>query len=70
MMSKKIVDAGVDFAAIGRSGILHHDFPARVIENQDFVPVKLPVSKQHLIDEGLGSKFLDYISTWKGFMEK
>lgn len=67
---RKILDAGVDFAAIGRSGILHHDFPARVIENPDFVPVKLPVSRQYLIDEGLGSKFLDYISRWKGFMEQ
>lgn len=67
---QKILDAGVDFAAIGRSGILHHDFPARVIEDPDFVPVKLPVSRQHLIAEGIGRKFLDYISRWEGFMEQ
>ena len=32
---KDILDAGVDFVSIGRSGILHHDFPKKVIENVD-----------------------------------
>jgi len=66
---QKILDAGVHFAAIGRSGILHHDFPVKVLSDPDFEPIKLPVSKQHLINEGLGDKFLEYISRWEGFMK-
>lgn len=67
---QKILDAGVDFVAIGRAGILHHDFPAKVIGDRNFVPAKLPISRQHLIDEGLGRKFLDYMSRWDGFVKK
>jgi 2,4-dienoyl-CoA reductase-like NADH-dependent reductase (Old Yellow Enzyme family) len=33
---KRALDAGIDFVTIGRSAILHHDFPKRVIENVNF----------------------------------
>lgn len=61
--------AGVDFVAIGRAAILHHDFPERVRANADFESVKLPVPADHLRREGLGPTFIDYMKTWKGFVE-
>ena len=66
---QKVLDAGVDFVTIGRSGILHHDFPAKVMENLDFIPIETPVSKEHLRQEGLGEAFIDYMSKWPGFVE-
>ncbi len=65
----KILNSKVDFVTIGRSAILHHDFPVKVINNPDFETIKLPVSKSHLQKEGLGPAFIDYMSKWEGFVE-
>ena len=65
-----ILEAGVDFVTIGRSAILHHDFPFKVIENPSFVPVKTPVSKAHLRKEGLSETFITYMKRWPGFVEE
>lgn len=65
----EILDVGVDFVSIGRSGILHHDFPVKVMEDADFTPTATPVSKAHLRKEGLGEKFIEYMQRWKGFVE-
>ena len=66
----KILESGVDFVTIGRGGILHHDFPKKVIEDPDFEPIKLPVSKQHLVNEGLSEQFIKYMQRWQGFVEE
>ena len=63
-----ILKAGVDFVTIGRSGILHHDFPKKVIENPDFEPETIPVSKQYLYNEGLSDKFISYMRRWPDFV--
>ena len=60
---------GVDFVTIGRAAILHHDFPKQVGANPAFSAVKLPVSRDYLIKEGLGEQFLKYMGNWPGFME-
>ena len=60
--------AGADFVAIGRSAILHHDFPQRVRDNPDFQPVALPVTRDYLKAQGLGDKFVDYMKTWPKFV--
>ena len=65
---KTILEAGVDFVSIGRSGILHHDFPRKVIENEHFIPIATPVSKEHLKKEGLGADFITYMQRWEGFV--
>jgi 2,4-dienoyl-CoA reductase-like NADH-dependent reductase (Old Yellow Enzyme family) len=65
----KVLHSGVDFVAIGRSAILHHDFPIKVMENPNFEPVDIPVSEQYLIDEGLGKKFIQYMHRWPGFVK-
>jgi len=66
----KILDAGVDFVAIGRSAILHHDFPLRVIENRDFIPTGLPVSKKYLSNEGLSEAFIKYMGRRPNFVNQ
>ena len=41
----KVLSNKVDFVTIGRAAILHHDFPLKVMENPNFEPIELPVSK-------------------------
>jgi 2,4-dienoyl-CoA reductase-like NADH-dependent reductase (Old Yellow Enzyme family) len=65
----KVLEAGVDFVSIGRAGILHHDFPIRVINDPNFTPVTNPVSEAYLRSEGLGQKFVDYMKRWPNFVE-
>jgi 2,4-dienoyl-CoA reductase-like NADH-dependent reductase (Old Yellow Enzyme family) len=66
---RKAMAAGLDFVAIGRGGILHHDFPEKVQADPDFTPIGLPVPEAHLRAEGLGDAFVSYMKTWKGFVE-
>lgn len=65
-----VLNAGVDFVTIGRSGILHHDFPIKVIESPDFEPVATPVSEQYLFKEGLSKKFVKYMRRWPDFVQE
>lgn len=67
---QKVLESGVDFVSIGRSGILHHDFPKRVMEDIYFEPVSNPVSIEHLKQEGLGDDFVTYMRRWPGFVEQ
>jgi 2,4-dienoyl-CoA reductase-like NADH-dependent reductase (Old Yellow Enzyme family) len=64
----KILEAGVDFVSIGRSAILHHDFPVKVMEDADFIPTNTPVSKAYLSKEGLGENFIEYMQRWPDFV--
>ena len=63
-----VLNAGVDFVTAGRSGILHHDFARQVIENPEFEPAPIPVSKAYLEKEGIGQNFVDYLGKWPGFV--
>ena len=65
---QKALDAGVDFVSIGKAGILHHDFPLKVIENPNFESIKTPVTKDYLRTEGLGEDFIKYMKRWEGFL--
>ncbi len=65
----KIMASGIDFVSIGRSGILHHDFPKQVMANPQFIPNPTPVTRDYLQEEGLGERFIDYMCRWKGFVE-
>ena len=64
----RVLELGADFAIIGRSAILHHDFPARIKADPHFRPVSLPVTEAYLREEGLGTKFVGYMRGWKGFV--
>lgn len=65
-----ILNSKVDFVTIGRSAILHHDFPQKVIENPQFEPIALPVSKEYLKKEGLSDVFVNYMNKWPGFVKE
>ncbi len=62
------LDAGVDFVALGRAAILHHDYPRQVAADAGFRPAELPVSSDHLRTEGLSDTFVNYMRNWKGFV--
>lgn len=66
--AEQTLSTGVDWIMLGRAAILHHDFPDRYQRDPDFKPVALPVSRQHLINEGLSEKFLGYLGGWPGFI--
>ncbi len=59
---------GVDWVMLGRAAILHHDFPTKLAADPAFEPVSLPVSREHLANEGLSPAFVDYMGAWKGFV--
>lgn len=67
--AQRCLDQGADFVLIGRGAILHHDFPRRAIADPGFAAAALPVSAEHLRQEGVGPAFLDYLSTaWQNFV--
>ena len=66
---QKALDTGIDFVTIGRSAILHHNFPAKVIENPNFEPKETPVSEEYLTREGLGKNFINYMKRWPNFVK-
>lgn len=64
----KALNSGVDFVTIGRSGILHHDFPEKVIADPGFNATELPVTRNYLKKEGVGEKFIGYLGNWPNFV--
>jgi 2,4-dienoyl-CoA reductase-like NADH-dependent reductase (Old Yellow Enzyme family) len=64
----KVLNAGVDFVTIGKSGILHHDFPVKVMNDPIFQSKETPVTADYLRQEGLGEAFVQYMRNWKGFV--
>ena len=65
---KAILNTKVNAVSIGRSAILHHDFPAKVIDDPVFEPTTLPVSVDYLQKEGLSKNFINYMRRWEGFV--
>jgi len=65
----KILASKVDFVTVGRAGILHHDFPVKVMNDATFKIASLPVTTQYLQTEGLSETFINYMKNWKGFVE-
>jgi 2,4-dienoyl-CoA reductase-like NADH-dependent reductase (Old Yellow Enzyme family) len=64
----RVLEAGADFAIIGRAAILHYDFPQQVARDAAFMPAPLPVSADYLREQRLGEPFINYMRTWKGFV--
>ena len=60
------LDLGADAVALGRGAIANHDWPKRAREDQ---PLAMePVTREHLLGEGLSSAFVGYMKMWKGFL--
>ena len=66
---EKVLEADVDLACVGRSAILHHDLPYRLMDDPDFVPTRPPVTPEYLSSEGLGDAFIQYMRNWGGFVD-
>jgi 2,4-dienoyl-CoA reductase-like NADH-dependent reductase (Old Yellow Enzyme family) len=66
--ARECMAEGCDFVLIGRGAILHHDWPLQTLADPNFEPISLPVTREHLVAEGLGAVFVDYMATWKGFV--
>ena len=66
--ARECLENGADYVLIGRAAILHHDFPQKVAADPDFVPVALPVTREHLAAERLSPAFIEYMNAWKGFV--
>lgn len=64
----KVMEQGTDFVTIGRSAIVHHDFPLRVMTNPHFEPTPNPVTEAYLRQEGLGDRFVEYMKRWPNFV--
>lgn len=62
------LDAGADFVLVGRSAILHHDFPERVRNDPLFLPKPLPVTPAYLSREGVSPAFAGYLRAFQGFV--
>jgi len=62
------LDAGADFAVIGRAALLHHDFPLKIRSDPAFRAVEPPVTADYLRSEGLGPALIDYMRRWEGFV--
>jgi 2,4-dienoyl-CoA reductase-like NADH-dependent reductase (Old Yellow Enzyme family) len=65
---RRLIEAGADFAILGRAAVLHHDYPQRYAADPDFAPVTTPVTRSYLANEGLSPKFIDYMGNWRGFV--
>ena len=59
---------GADWVMLGRAAILQHDFPQRYADNPTFEPVRTPVTRSYLNQEGLSDTFVEYMNNWKGFV--
>ena len=62
------LNLGADFVAIGKAGILHHDFPLRIQNDSSFEMTTPPVTADYLRSEGLGEAFVTYMKRWEGFV--
>ncbi len=66
---KAVLEANIDFVAIGRAAILHHDFPKKVIGDPRFESIETPVNERYLSSEGLSPIFISYMKNrWDGFV--
>ncbi len=62
------MDEGSDYLAIGKAGILYPDFPRMILQDPDLEPEWLPVSASYLRSQAVSDGFIEYLTTWKGFI--
>ncbi|MDB5448684.1 MAG: NADH:flavin oxidoreductase [Phenylobacterium sp.] len=68
--AQSLIEAGYDFALLGRAAILHHDYPDRLRRDPAFRPIANPVTPEYLGEQGLSPKFVQYMRNWKGFVSE
>ena len=63
-----LLEAGCDFAVIGRAAILRHDFPECIRRDPAYASAQPPVSAAFLAAEGVSPAFVDYLRTFPAFV--
>jgi 2,4-dienoyl-CoA reductase-like NADH-dependent reductase (Old Yellow Enzyme family) len=63
-----VLEAGCDFAMIGRAAILRHDFPELVRADPAYRSPALPVTVDYLRGQGLSPAFIGYMRNWDDFL--
>ncbi len=62
-----MLDAGADFVLVGRTAILHADWPERA-RDPAFTPARLPVQPAYLAEQGCGARFIRYLHSFQNFV--
>jgi 2,4-dienoyl-CoA reductase-like NADH-dependent reductase (Old Yellow Enzyme family) len=65
---QRCLDAGADIVALGRAAITNHNFPQLAERDATVAMRERPVPRTVLAEEGLSETFLNYMSSWKGFV--
>lgn len=66
--AQRILDLGVDVVALGRAGILHHDYPNLLAADAAWQPRSIPVEPEVLHREGVSPTFVDYLRAFRGLV--
>ena len=65
--AERMLALGADGVSLGRCAIANPDWPDR-ISDPAWEPKRPPLTRQELLDRGLSSAFVGYMSSWKGFV--
>lgn len=65
---RSVLESGCDFALLGKSAIVCHDFAKRAMADADFAAPALPVEAAHLQAEGVSPTFVDYLRRMGGIV--
>ena len=66
--ARAALEADADYVAIGKAGVMVHDFPKRVQADADYHAPALPIAAAQLADEGISPTFLTYLRGFPGFI--
>ncbi len=67
---RRAFEVGLDLVVLGRGAITNHDFADQLRRNANFRMRELPVSPEQLGLEGLSTPFIDYMRSWRGFVDE
>ncbi len=62
-----LLQGGVDFVFVGRTAILHPDWPMQA-RDLAFEPNPTPVTADYLANQGLGARFIRYLRSFENFV--
>ena len=65
--AQEVMDQGADLVAVARSAIGHANWASH-LGDSEYDPQHPPFTAEHLLDEGLSEKFVDYMRAWQGFV--
>ncbi len=65
--AQEVMNQGADLVAVARSAIGHANWASH-LGDSEYDPQRPPFTAEHLLDEGLSEKFVDYMRAWQGFV--